>query len=139
MLKRLVFSRALVRVHDTCLPIVSAASPTPLHTNAFRVVSSVELKDSAANINASHDLIVEHDTEQKHTECSMILGRVKRTMDWNEMTMTSPDKNAKRRQWMEQISLACAEDEATSCIEGLIDLEWRGGGASHPQCDIPRF
>ena len=54
--------------------------------------SLFEPKDSAVNINASHDHIVKHDTKQKHAEWSMILGRVKTTMDWtwNETTMTSP-------------------------------------------------
>ena len=55
----------------------------------FRFVS---FKDSTVNINVPHDLIVKHDTEQKHTECTMILGGVKRTMDWNETTMTNPDE-----------------------------------------------
>ena len=95
---------------DWFSPVSESESMTPVwrsfqpHLNSVAqqcqsFVLSVELKDSTVNINAPHDLTVEHDTEQKHTECSMILGRVKTTMDWNETTttMTSPDENAKHR------------------------------------------
>ena len=89
------------RVRGGCRIVCSKDwfSPVPLFGDRFSRISnsvaqqcqsfvlSVELKDSIVNINAPHDLIVEHDTEQKRTECSMILGRVKTTMDWNETTM----------------------------------------------------